>query len=259
MIDPNTFSALERYDIKRYPNEIEGVANRGTAAPAAARSAGYPDIALEIAARPSDSTTSAPAKSEKSFSLWEQESFGFRDVLDIINPLHHIPVVATLYRNMTGDKIGLAPRVIGGALWGRIGGFVSGIVNAVVSWFTGKDIGDHIYSALFGKPTESGNGIEVARAGAGKPSSASSGKAPPATPVVDATLPQIVLGPEKRLEVPAAAEPAALHGPKESAPLSSNSHLPSLAAIERRLIYPYMRARERDERDNDAPHVRVIV
>src|SRR3970282_788734 len=110
-IDPNTFSALERGDIKRYPNEIEGVANRGTAGAAPRR---------------------APAKSEKSFSLWEQESFGFRDVLDIINPLQHIPIVATIYRNMTGDKLGMAPRVIGGALWGRIGGFVSGIVNAVV-------------------------------------------------------------------------------------------------------------------------------
>src|SRR4030067_1135336 len=59
---------------------------------------------------------------------------------------------------------GRAPRVIGGALWGRIGGFVSGIVNAVVSWFTGKDVGDHIYAALFGKPGESGDGTAVARA-----------------------------------------------------------------------------------------------
>jgi hypothetical protein len=42
------------------------------------------------------------------------------------------------------------PRVIGGALWGRIGGFVSGVVNVIVDWFTGKDIGDHIYAALFG-------------------------------------------------------------------------------------------------------------
>ena len=256
-IDPNTFSALERGDIKRYPNEIEGVANRGTAAPAAARSAGYSDIALEIAARPSDSATPAPVKSEKSFSLWEEESFGFRDVLDIINPLHHIPIVATIYRNMTGDNIGMAPRVIGGALWGRIGGFVSGIVNAVVTWFTGKDIGDHIYGALFGKPGESGSGIEVARAP--EPSSILPEKALPATPIVESTLPQLVLVPERPPEAPAAAEPAAFHGPKEIAPLSSSAHLPSLAAIERRFVYPYMRTPKRDERDDDAPRVRVTV
>jgi hypothetical protein len=47
---------------------------------------------------------------------------------------------------MTGDRLGMAPRVIGGALWGRIGGFVAGLVNSVVEWFTGKDIGDHIYA-----------------------------------------------------------------------------------------------------------------
>lgn len=256
-IDTSTFSALERGDIKRYPNEIEGVANRGTAAPVAARSAGYPDIALEIAARPSASATPAPAKPEKSFSLWEEESFGFRDVLDIINPLHHIPIVATLYRNMTGDNIGMAPRVIGGALWGRIGGFVSGVVNAVVSWLTGKDIGDHIFSALFGKPGDSGDGTAVAQAT--NPPAVLAEKPLPATPVVESILPQMVLVPERPPEVPAAAEPAAFHGPREIAPLSSSAYLPSLAAIERRFINPYMRTPKRDESEDDAPRVRVTV
>jgi len=44
------------------------------------------------------------------------------------------------------------PRLVGGALWGRVGGFVAGIVNSVVEWFTGKDVGDHLYSAFFGPP-----------------------------------------------------------------------------------------------------------
>jgi len=256
-IDPNTFSALERGDIKRYPNEIEGVAHRGTAAPAAARSAGYPDIALEIAARPSDSATPAPAKSEKSFSLWEQASFGFRDVLDIINPLQHIPIVATIYRNMTGDKLGMAPRVIGGALWGRIGGFVSGIVNAVVSWFTGKDVGDHIYAALFGKPGESGDGTAVARAA--NPPAVLSEK-PPLTPqAAELASPEIVLVPEKTSEAPAVAEPPAIPAAKETLTLSSKSNLAALAAAGRPFIYPYMRTPKRDESEDDAPRVRVTV
>ena len=256
-IDTNTFSALERGNIKRYPNEIEGVANRGTAAPAAARSAGYPDIALEIAARPSDSATPAPAKSEKSFSLWEQESFGFRDVLDIINPLHHIPIVATLYRNMTGDKLGMAPRVIGGALWGRIGGFVSGIVNAVVSWFTGKDVGDHIYGALFGKPGESGDGTAVARAA--NPPAVLSEK-PPLTPqAAELASPEIVLVPEKSSEATVVAEPPAIPAAKETLTLSSKSNLAALAAAGRPFIYPYMRTPKRDESEDDAPRVRVTV
>jgi hypothetical protein len=55
------------------------------------------------------------------------------------------------------------PRVIGGALWGRIGGFISGVVNAAVDWFTGKDIGDHIYAALFGNGGASDSQTVVAQ------------------------------------------------------------------------------------------------
>jgi hypothetical protein len=89
-------------------------------------------------------------------SLWQNSEMGFGDFIDIINPLQHIPIVETIYRNKTGATIGLASRVLGGALWSRIGGFVVSIVNGVVDWFAGKDIGDHIYSAFFGKSVDSG-------------------------------------------------------------------------------------------------------
>jgi hypothetical protein len=42
---------------------------------------------------------------------------GFGDFVDIINPLQHIPIIATIYRNRTGDTLGFASRVIGGGLW----------------------------------------------------------------------------------------------------------------------------------------------
>ena len=88
----------------------------------------------------------------KNFHAWQDSDFSFGDFLDIINPLQHLPIVATFYRNWTGDQIGMAPRVIGGALWGRIGGIVSGIVNSLVEAFTGKDVGDHIYAAIWASP-----------------------------------------------------------------------------------------------------------
>ncbi|MGH7930266.1 MAG: hypothetical protein ACREQV_21020, partial [Candidatus Binatia bacterium] len=81
--------------------------------------------------------------------------------IDIVNPLHHVPIVATIYRNVSGDQIGAASRVIGGALWGRIGGFVTGVANAVVEWWSGRDIGDHIYAAIFG-PAKDQNATAVA-------------------------------------------------------------------------------------------------
>ena len=100
---------------------------------------------------------------ERPFNLWENDDFSFGDIVDIINPLQHLPIVATLYRKMTDDKIGLAPRVIGGAIWGRIGGLVSGIINAGSEWLTGKDIGDHIYAVLLGPHSDSGTQITVAK------------------------------------------------------------------------------------------------
>jgi len=163
---PPYISALERNDLKRYPSEISNVPHRG--APATAPEVdSFADVAAQVAsdasAQPASAPQTAGAKPAKPFALWQNGAFGFGDFIDIINPLQHIPVVATIYRNMSGDQIGAAPRIIGGALWGRLGGFVSGVVNAVVDWFTGKDIGDHIYAALFGKGDDSAPSPVVAQ------------------------------------------------------------------------------------------------
>ena len=252
-IDPGSISALERGDIKRYPNEIDKVPQRGAAVSAAIRPARYAEVAAEIRAEPAPAKT--PEQSEKAFSLWEKASFSFNDVLDIINPLQHIPIVATLYRNMSGDQIGMAPRVIGGALWGRIGGFVTGVVNAVVSWFTGKDIGDHVYAALFGKPGESAGGVAVASA---PPIPA----APPERFVADSqavALPQTIPQTEKTSAGETVAEPATIESPKTPLTLSSPSLPPALAAAGRPVIYPYLRAPKRDESEDDAPRMRMTV
>ena len=85
----------------------------------------YANVADNLSKDPSAPTpTAAPAKV---FSLWQSASFEFGDFLDIVNPLQHIPIVATIYRNLTDDRIGMAPRVIGGALWGRLTGLVTGV------------------------------------------------------------------------------------------------------------------------------------
>lgn len=46
------------------------------------------------------------------------ESFSFGDLVDIINPLHHIPVVSNLYEAATGDTIGAIAKIVGGAIFG---------------------------------------------------------------------------------------------------------------------------------------------
>ena len=46
------------------------------------------------------------------FKLFGDDGFTFLDFLDIINPLQHIPIIGTLYRQMTGDTLDPGSRVI---------------------------------------------------------------------------------------------------------------------------------------------------
>ena len=77
--------------------------------------------------------------------------FDFFDFLDILNPLQHIPVVSTFYRELTGDELHPASRIVGGTLYGAIPGAVSAVLNTVTEGLTGKDIGEHIADAFFGE------------------------------------------------------------------------------------------------------------
>ncbi len=151
----------------------------------------YANVAGNLSKDPSAPTPSAaPAKV---FSLWQSASFEFGDFLDIVNPLQHIPIVATIYRNLTDDRIGMAPRVIGGALWGRVTGLVTGVINSLVEWFTGKDIGDHIYAKIWGEPA---NPNVVARA-AQSVSEKSPMAAAAAPELITATVPEPVAPPDE--------------------------------------------------------------
>lgn len=56
----------------------------------------------------------------------KDKSFGLADIIDIVNPLQHIPVVSNLYQSATGDTIGAVAQIVGGAIFGGpIGALVS--------------------------------------------------------------------------------------------------------------------------------------
>ena len=78
----------------------------------------------------------------------------FWDFVDIVNPLQHIPVVNTIYRELTGDTIKGVSRVIGGGLYGGVIGLVAGIGSAIVAETTGKDPGEHVMAMLTGSDDE---------------------------------------------------------------------------------------------------------
>lgn len=82
------------------------------------------------------------------FHPFGKDGFSFRDLVDIINPLQHIPVISTLYRKITGDALAPLPRIAGGALFGGIAGVVSAVANLVVNEATGRDIGANVLALL---------------------------------------------------------------------------------------------------------------
>ncbi len=77
-------------------------------------------------------------------SAFGANGFTFADALDIINPLQHIPFVAPIYRQITGDTIDQGSKIAGATLFGGPIGFAAAMVNNIVENSTGKDIGENI-------------------------------------------------------------------------------------------------------------------
>lgn len=78
----------------------------------------------------------------------DDQEMSFWDVLDIVNPLQHIPLVNSVYRAVTGDQIKPAMQIGGGILFGGVIGGVAAIANAALQEATGKDLGGHMMASL---------------------------------------------------------------------------------------------------------------
>ncbi len=79
----------------------------------------------------------------------------FKDVLDVLNPLQHIPIVSTIYHALTGDTESSGASLVGGALYGGPLGFAGALISQVVETQTGKGIGGNILTMLQGTNTAS--------------------------------------------------------------------------------------------------------
>lgn len=78
------------------------------------------------------------------------ESVSFWDILDIFNPLQHIPLVNVVYRKITGDEIGGFAQVAGGALYGGPVGAGLGIASMVLREATGNGPAELVLAAFSG-------------------------------------------------------------------------------------------------------------
>ncbi len=133
-------------------------------------------------APPESGETKADAPAD-SFAtrLFGADGFNFLDILDVINPLQHIPFVSTLYRALTGDTIAPASRVAGGALFGGPIGAAVSLVNSIVAEWSGKDISDHVVAFFTG-------GDDEPQLAGGLPETEAVGGAPNQTPGPPADL-----------------------------------------------------------------------
>ncbi len=122
------------------------------------------------------SSASVPAPQVR--TAWHDPSgFGFRDILDIVNPLQHLPIIGSLYRWLTGDRPGAVAQVAGDALYGGPIGAAVGLVSAAAEDSQGRDLGERALAAVFGSDAKT-----TAVAAATAPAATAAAATAPASP-----------------------------------------------------------------------------
>ena len=82
------------------------------------------------------------------FQNVNQDGLSFLDLIDIVNPAHHIPIIGPIYRIVTGDIIKPLPRIAGSALYGGPIGVGLSAAEVILEAATGRDSGAHILTLI---------------------------------------------------------------------------------------------------------------
>ncbi len=93
------------------------------------------------------SLPAAPQGAPAPATVHDGHEFG-HDLLEVLNPLQHIPIVGMIYRAMTHDAIEPVERVVGDAIYGGLAGVASAVGELLFQKVTGKDVGETL-AALF--------------------------------------------------------------------------------------------------------------
>ena len=109
---------------------------------------------IDYSSHVTNAAAQGPALSVASALKSGVADFSFADLLDIINPLQHIPVVSTLYRAITGDKIGVPEKIAGDTLYGGMTGLFASLADTAFQEITGKNVGDTVLAFLTGDDTD---------------------------------------------------------------------------------------------------------
>lgn len=118
-------------------------------------------VTAPVLGRPTEAPK-PPAAGEEG-SWWSSDGPNFGDLLDMINPLQHLPGLSIFYRQGSGDTIAHFPRLLGDAIYGGVlGGVVAGVTgiataaaNILLKEASGQDLGEHVMELLDGEAPDS--------------------------------------------------------------------------------------------------------
>ena len=100
---------------------------------------------------PSLQTNDLKLPKSTGFNMFGKDGFTFFDMLDIINPLQHLPGISFLYRKITGDTIDPGSRIIGGTILGGPIGAIANLGDVILQRETGKDLAESATSLFLAK------------------------------------------------------------------------------------------------------------
>jgi hypothetical protein len=86
-------------------------------------------------------SASTPASDGASQPAQQHEGF-FHHLLDVVNPLQHLPIIGTIYRAITGERLDAVEKIAGDTLYGGLWGAVSSIADVAFEGLTGKSFED---------------------------------------------------------------------------------------------------------------------
>lgn len=109
------------------------------------------NIQPPIVNKSSNASANALNQSDK-LAQQENSEFSFEDILDVINPLQHIPIVSNIYKEQTQDDISNQAKSVGDILYGFVTGGVFGVLsalgNTILKQETSKDASEHLMAFI---------------------------------------------------------------------------------------------------------------
>jgi hypothetical protein len=135
-------------------------------------------IKAHAAAR-SDTSGASTAAPGAGTTVASANDLTFDDLVDVVNPLQHLPVISTFYRHFAHDPIRPLPKIAGDALYGGWMGLASSVADYAFEKITGKNFGDTVLALVTGEDSATDNA--VTRTAAATTNTASSVTAAPVT------------------------------------------------------------------------------